>query len=67
MDANYGDIGTITITFRDRRNDTLIFDNVIGYQVGGGALSVARQTGENDIIPVDLIQNVTFKMNLNKE
>ena len=67
MNANFGDIGTITINFRDRRNDTLIYDNVVGYQIVGGAVSISRATGENEIIPLDLISNVSFKLNEQRE
>lgn len=63
MNANFGDIGTIIVNFRDRRNDTLMYDNVVGYQIGGGAVSISRATGENEIIPLDLISNVSFKLN----
>ena len=63
MNANFGDIGTIIVNFRDRLNDTLVYDNVIGYQIGGGAVSISRTTGENEIIPLDLISNVSFKLN----
>ena len=63
MNANFGDIGTIIVNFRDRLNDTLVYDNVIGYQIGGGAVSISRTTGENEIIPLDLISNISFKLN----
>lgn len=63
MNANFGDIGTITINFRDRRNDTLIYNDVIGYQIGNTAISISHHNGENDIIPLDLVANVHFSLN----
>ena len=63
MNANFGDIGTITINFRDRRNDTLIYDDIVGYQIGASAISISHQSGANDIIPLDLIANVHFSLN----
>ncbi len=63
MNAEFGAIGTTTVVFRDRHSDTLIFDQTVGYQVGGGAISVSLATGENEIIPLDLISKVSFKLN----
>lgn len=63
MNAEFGSIGTIEIVFRDRSHDSLIYTDTIGYQVGGGALSVTRQTGESEIIPIDLVHRISFKLN----
>lgn len=63
MNANVGEIGTIHIMFRERFNDSIVYANVIGYQVGGGALSVMLEDGENIVIPIDLIQRISFKIN----
>lgn len=63
MNAEFGNIGTIEVVFRDRAFDSLIYADCIGYQVGGGALSVTRQSGESDIIPLDLIHRISFKLN----
>lgn len=63
MNAEFGNIGTIEVVFRDRSFDSLIYADCIGYQVGGGALSVTRQTAESEIIPLDLIHRISFKLN----
>lgn len=51
-------LATITITFRDRFLDKIVFDNVIGYQVGGSAILVAIDTGVTRIFPLDLVAEI---------
>ena len=63
MNAEFGAIGTVSITFRDRFQDSLIYNDVIGYQIGGNAVSVTRQSNESEIIPLDLVSRVSFKLN----
>lgn len=50
-------LSTVEIFFRDFR-DSEIHENVIGYQVGGGAVMVARQDGITKIFPLDLVSEV---------
>lgn len=51
-------LATVAIKFRDRTQDSIIFDNVIGYQVGGSAILVAIDTGVTRIYPLDLVAEI---------
>lgn len=54
----------VTISFRDRFRDSVFFDNVVGFGVGGGAVQVVLETGESIAIPLDLINQLTHKPNV---
>lgn len=51
-------LSTVTVFFRDGFYDNVIFDNVIGYQIGGSAIAVALETGVTKIYPMDIIFSV---------
>jgi hypothetical protein len=67
MNGNFGDTGFIFIRFRDKESESVCYNNVIGYQAGGGALSVSLDTGSNMIFPLDLIEVVQFDLNEKEE
>ena len=62
MNAEFGAIGTVTITFRDRFQDTLIYSDVIGYQIGGGAFGVTEKNGKTTIYNWDEISSVVHEI-----
>jgi hypothetical protein len=49
----------ITIEFRDRQKDTLIYQDIIGYQVGGGVVGITNRDGVTKVHPLDLIEEIT--------
>jgi hypothetical protein len=55
-------LAEVTVRFRDRFYDMQIYKEVIGYQVGGGAVQIAKNDGTTDIWPLDLVSKVEFTL-----
>lgn len=60
---NPGPLATAQIFFRDRFIDPVIYNDVIGFGVGGGAVQVMRETGESFVFPLDLVLRLEHKQN----
>jgi hypothetical protein len=50
---------SLEVVFRDRKDDTLIYQDILGYQVGGGVLGVTNRDGVTKVHPLDLIKEIT--------
>lgn len=53
-------LAEVVVRFRDKFFDMQIYKDVVGYQVGGGAVQIAKEDGTTDIWPLDLISKVEF-------
>ncbi len=48
----------IIVTFRNKTKEDVKFEDILGYQVGGGALGVTLKDGTTFVWPTDLIAEI---------
>ena len=57
-EAEVKKVADITVSFRSKIEEDRTFEDILGYQVGGGALGITLKDGTTYVLPTDLISEI---------